>query len=336
MLGDPINVEFTKVCLRHGWERPPAKRTRYDVLPLIFSAPGESPTLYELPADLVLEVPLAHPEYPAMADLDLRWYGLPAVSGMQFDCGGLQFTAAPFNGWYMSSEIATRDLLDAARYDMLRPLAAAFGLDANAPAWQWKDRVAVEANLAVLHSFQKAGVTLVDHHSASDSFVQHMQTEHRVRGGCPADWVWITPPISGSLTKVFHQEMLNYRLRPSFEYQDKAWRTYRRAVRVQLRTSFRSAVQAIRWTNRCQRRMLDQRPTLRLLFASETGKSEEFAQRFEQAMDGLLRCQAQPMDEYEAAQLTSDKLLVLICSTFGSGQPPDNGQVGDLPTTSAS
>ena len=119
----------------------------------------------------------------------------------------------------MSSEVGTRDLLDAARYDQLRPLANAYGLDANAPSWQWKDRVAVETNVAVLHSYAKAGVTMVDQHSASDQFIQHMQNEYRLRGGCPADWVWITPPISGSLTKVFHQEMVNYRLKPSFEYQ---------------------------------------------------------------------------------------------------------------------
>ena len=38
---------------------------------------------------------------------------------MIFDCGGLQFTAAPFNGWYMSTEIGARDLCDVQRYNML-------------------------------------------------------------------------------------------------------------------------------------------------------------------------------------------------------------------------
>ena len=51
--------------------------------------------------------------------MDLRWYGLPAVSGMLFDCGGLEFTAAPFNGWYMGTEIGCRDLGDIHRYNML-------------------------------------------------------------------------------------------------------------------------------------------------------------------------------------------------------------------------
>lgn len=46
-----------------------------------------------------------------------------------------------------------------------------------------------------------------------------METELRLRGGCPAEWVWIVPPVSGSLTPVFHQEMVSYTLKPSFEYQ---------------------------------------------------------------------------------------------------------------------
>lgn len=59
----------------------------------------------------------------------------------------------------------------------------------------------------------------MDHHSAAESFMKYMQNEYRVRGGCPADWVWIVPPMSGSITPVFHQEMLNYILTPFFYYQ---------------------------------------------------------------------------------------------------------------------
>lgn len=66
---------------------------------------------------------------------------------------------------------------------------------------------------------QSCKVTIVDHHSATESFMKHMENEYRVRGGCPGDWVWIVPPMSGSITPVFHQEMLNYRLTPSYEYQ---------------------------------------------------------------------------------------------------------------------
>ena len=35
----------------------------------------------------------------------------------------------------------------------------------------WKDEVLLELNRSILHSFGLAGITLVDHHSASESFV---------------------------------------------------------------------------------------------------------------------------------------------------------------------
>ena len=52
-------------------------------------------------------------------DLNLEWYALPMVAGMMFEAGGLQFPAAPFAGWYTSVEIATRDLLEPTRYNLM-------------------------------------------------------------------------------------------------------------------------------------------------------------------------------------------------------------------------
>lgn len=57
--------------------------------------------------------------YDWFEKLNLRWYALPAVSSMMFDCGGIQFPAAPFNGWYMSTEIGCRNLCDTQRLNML-------------------------------------------------------------------------------------------------------------------------------------------------------------------------------------------------------------------------
>ena len=58
--------------------------------------------------------------YDWFQDLGLKWYTLPGVSNMMFDCGGLQFTGCPFNGWYMASEIGARDFGDEQRYNMLQ------------------------------------------------------------------------------------------------------------------------------------------------------------------------------------------------------------------------
>lgn len=62
-------------------------------------------------------------------------------------------------------------------------------------------------------------MTITDHHAASESFIKHMENEHKLRGGCPGDWVWVVPPMSGSILEVFHQEMILYKLKPSYEYQ---------------------------------------------------------------------------------------------------------------------
>lgn len=56
--------------------------------------------------------------YEWFAELDLRWYALPAVSNMSFDCGGIQFTATSFSGWYMSTEIGCRNLCDVNRRNL--------------------------------------------------------------------------------------------------------------------------------------------------------------------------------------------------------------------------
>lgn len=73
VLGDPINVEFTTVCLKLGWKKPADTRTQFDVLPLIFSGPGEQPTVYELPEEIVLKVDIHHPTSNFLDDLNLQW-----------------------------------------------------------------------------------------------------------------------------------------------------------------------------------------------------------------------------------------------------------------------
>lgn len=221
VVGDPINVELTELCVQLGWK---PKGGRFDVLPLLLQANGDDPKVFEIPPELVLEVPLRHPNYEWFADLGLKWYALPAVSSLLLEIGGLEFPAVPFNGWYMSTEIGMRNLCDSYRYNISEEVAKRLGLDTKKTSSLWKDRAALEINIAVLYSYQTDKVTIVDHHAATESFMKHMEHETRLRGGCPADWVWIVPPMSASLTPVFHQEMVNYHLSPSFLYQPDAWK----------------------------------------------------------------------------------------------------------------
>ena len=71
---------------------------------------------------------------------------------MMFECGGIQFPAAPFAGWYQGYEVATRDLLDPQSYNLLEPLGLAMGLDMSSNTTLWTDEVALELNRAVLIS----------------------------------------------------------------------------------------------------------------------------------------------------------------------------------------
>ena len=57
--------------------------------------------------------------FPWFKDLGLKWYGVPAVANMRLDCGGINYTGCPFNGWYMGTEVGARDFGDVQRYNML-------------------------------------------------------------------------------------------------------------------------------------------------------------------------------------------------------------------------
>ncbi|WAR01150.1 NOS1-like protein [Mya arenaria] len=216
VVGDPSNVELTQVCQKLGWK---GKGTRFDVLPLVLQANGHDPELFEIPPELILEVHFKHPKFPWFADMGLRWYALPAVSSMVFDCGGLLFVAAPFNGWFMGTEIGARDLCDPFRYNLL----------------------------------ESQGVTITDHHAASDSFMKHLDNEQKLRGGCPADWVWIVPPMSGSLLPV-----------------------------------------AVKFSAKLMGKALARR----------------------------VCC----MDDYDVTELEHEALVLIVTSTFGNGDPPENGE----------
>lgn len=55
------------------------------------------------------------------------------------------------------------------------------GLDTNSFASLWKDKALVEVNIAVLHSFHRDIVSIVDHHSASEQFLKHLDNENKSR-----------------------------------------------------------------------------------------------------------------------------------------------------------
>lgn len=218
ILGDPEQAGFTRAAMELGW-RPPPVRGRFDLLPLVIEMPGRPPRLFELPRDAVLEVPILHPDLPWFADLGLRWHAVPAVSDMALVGGGQRYTAAPFSGFYMGTEIASRNLGDTGRYDQLPVIADRMGLDRRSRSTLWKDRALVELNTAVLHSFELAGVTIVDHHTASRQFMRHVHNEESCGRKVPGDWSWLVPPMASSACPVFHRYYDDSRPEPAFVAQ---------------------------------------------------------------------------------------------------------------------
>jgi nitric-oxide synthase len=214
VIGDPRYADFTSAARDLGWPGGPG--TPFDVLPLVVQVPGEGPALFDLPRDVVLEVPLSHPRYPWFSELGLRWHAVPAISNMCLEIGGVCYPAAPFNGWYMGTEIGARNLADVHRYDVVPVVARRLGLDTASERSLWRDQVLVELNIAVLHSFDAAGVTMADHHTESHRFLTHLAREERAGRITPADWSWIVPPISGAATPVFHRYYENADLRPNY------------------------------------------------------------------------------------------------------------------------
>ncbi|MFI5931521.1 nitric oxide synthase oxygenase [Actinoplanes sp. NPDC051494] len=212
-VGDPGQIAFTDRMRGLGWQ---GKGEAFDVLPLAVEVPGEPVRLYELPERAILEVPLAHPEFGWFAELGLRWHAVPAIANLRLSIGGVQYPLAPFNGWYMGTEIAARNFADTDRYDLLPLVAARMGLDTSQESTLWRDRAMVELNRAVLWSFERDGVTITDHHTESRRFIAHLRNEEKAGRPVPADWTWIVPPLSGSATPVFHRYYEEMDLRPNF------------------------------------------------------------------------------------------------------------------------
>ncbi len=219
-LGDPLHDDFTAQAVAFGWV-PPNNPTDFDLLPIIITDGAGEIATFDLPRDRVREVKISHPDHADMLPADLRWYAVPLMTNMCLYIGGLTFSAAPFNGFYMGTEIGARDLADEDRYNLLPSIAEKLHLDRSSNATLWKDRALLELNVAVLHSFRRDQVTIIDHHTASHTFMQHIESEKREGREVTGDWSWLIPPMSPATTKVFHRYYDDTVNTPNFFHQSK-------------------------------------------------------------------------------------------------------------------
>jgi nitric-oxide synthase len=221
IIGDPAQLEFTDKCIELGWI---GKGTEFDVLPVVLQFEGKNPEFFEIPSHLINEIPFSHPDLTWFSQLGLKWNALPVISDMVLEMGGIHYPAAPFNGWYMVTEIGARNLGDINRYNKLPLIAEKMGLNIGGKDLFWKDRAMLELNYAVKYSFENAGVSLTDHHEASMQFMKFIAQEKKLGREVMADWSWIVPPVSGSTMEVFHTDFENKVLSPNFYYNLPAWK----------------------------------------------------------------------------------------------------------------
>ncbi|OXS78078.1 nitric oxide synthase [Domibacillus enclensis] len=220
--GDPHSKDFTKQCESLGWQ---GEGTHFDLLPWVVQLGKKRPVWKDVPAHCRKEVQIDHPDFTDFKSLQLKWYPVPVISDMRLQIGGIDYKSAPFNGWYMGTEIGARNLADEDRYDQLPAVANVMGMDTKHSSALWKDRALVELNVAVLHSFKKAGVTIVDHHTAAKQHLIFEQNEEAAGRKVTGDWTWLIPPVSPAATPIFHRAYDNTVKSPNFFYQDPAYTT---------------------------------------------------------------------------------------------------------------
>ncbi|MBC8152383.1 MAG: nitric oxide synthase oxygenase, partial [Bacteroidetes bacterium] len=291
-----------------GWT-PPATKTAFDTLPLVIEVPGQAPKLYTFAPEDVLTVALRHPLHPEFDALGLRWCAIPAIANFRMEIGGIQYGCIPFNGWFMETEIA-RNLWEDGRYGQAEAIARAMGLDTSNEQTLWRDRAFLELSVAVLHSFSRAKVTLVDHHTASRQFLSHDQREKRAGRECPAQWSWVVPSAGGSTTPVWHHEMRDFFLSPSYHYAADKWAVIDAELVIAGENDTADASQANRVV---------------ILYGSETGTAESYAHQTARRLSRH-RPRVMALDEYDTAELGQEQFVLVVTSTFADGDLPGNAK----------
>ncbi len=222
-LGDPDSYSFTDFVRSKGWRSDPKD---FAFLPWLIRIDGnwtKPVDLSFLPDQYKLEVSLTHPECDGIADLNLRWYAVPVVSDMALEIGGIVYPCAPFNGWYMGTEIGARNLADKERWNVLPKVANKLSLDVRNERNLWRDKAMVELNRAILHSFDKSSIRIGDHHQLTTQFDRFCESESKKGKTITGDWQWLVPPLSGSISPQFHRHYQDDVKSPNFFYQNSPW-----------------------------------------------------------------------------------------------------------------
>lgn len=216
-IGDPKSFEVTALANELGWNKV---QNEFNILPLIYNIQNEGIKYHEYRPEIIKEINIKHEVYPDLEKLGLKWYAVPIISNMDLEIGGIKYHTSPFNGWYMETEIGVRNFTDEYRYNKLKEIATAFNMDTSRTSTYWRDRALVEFNYAVYHSFKDAGVSMVDHITASKQFKKFEEKEQKAGREVTGKWSWLAPPLSPSLTHNYHKGFKDTANSPNFLYKE--------------------------------------------------------------------------------------------------------------------
>ena len=119
--------------------------------------------------------------------------------------------------------------------------------------------------------------------------------------------------------------MLNYTLKPSYDYQELPWKNYvwknlsSENLVVRPKRSFKDIARAVKFSTKLMSKALSKRVKCTILYATETGKSERYAKSLVEIFKNAFDPKLFRMDEYDVANLEHETLLLIISSTFGNG-----------------
>ena len=208
----------------------------------------------------------------------------------------------------METEVA-RNFWEAGRYDQAEKIAQVLGLDTSNEQSLWRDRAFLELNVAVLHSFSKAKVSLVDHQTASKQFLAHDLREKKAGRECPAQWSWVVPAAGGSSTPVWHHEMRDFYLSPHYHYAADKWAVLDEDIEE---ISADSASE-------------DAGAGVLILYGSETGTAEGMARQAARRLQAY-KPKVMALDDCDPLSMSQEAFVMVITSTFGEGNLPGNAK----------
>lgn len=318
-MGDLANKHLTKYLIEKKLWVPPEPRTQHDVLPVVFKMPGrDEPIVHQFDKKYMDEAEIFHPDFPEVAKLGHKWASVPAINTFNMNLGGVEYGCMPFNGWFCSVEIV-RDLME--RYEgASEKWAAAIGINPKTQK-MWKARVAHEIDVAVLHSFDKAGYTIVDPDTVGEQFMTHCKRERDAGRECPAQWSWIGG-LTGPINKTWHKEMRDFRKDPQYEYCAEQWSVTGHDEYFD--GEIKKTVPDNAPTEVAEEEEEFTIPRVLIAYGSETGTAEAAAGRLGRALR-IVKPLVMPLNKVCGLGIVKQRKithLLVLCSTFGKGQAP--------------